>query len=94
MAYDFNSINADVYSMLASSLGVSTTTAIGILAVIGIWSLVWKGLALWKSARKTHKIWFIVLLIVNTIGILEILYIFIFSKLGKRNKKNTTVKKK
>ncbi|MAG01711.1 hypothetical protein CMI42_00060 [Candidatus Pacearchaeota archaeon] len=80
--------------MLASSLGVSTTTAIGILAVIGIWSLVWKGLALWKSARKTHKIWFIVLLIVNTIGILEILYIFIFSKLGKRNKKNTTVKKK
>jgi len=45
-----------------------------------VWSLVWKGLALWKSARKGSKRWFIVLLVVNTVGILEILYIFLFSK--------------
>lgn len=45
-----------------------------------IWSLIWKGIALWKSARLTDKAWFIVLLIVNTVGILEIFYIFVFAK--------------
>lgn len=45
-----------------------------------IWSLVWKGFALWRSAKNNHKIWFIVMLVVNTVGILEILYIFLFSQ--------------
>jgi len=45
-----------------------------------IWTLAWKGLALWKAARKNHTIWYIVLLILNTVGILEILYIYVFSK--------------
>jgi hypothetical protein len=43
------------------------------------WSLAWKGLALWKAAQKSQKIWFIVLLIVNTVGMLDILYVFFFS---------------
>jgi len=45
-----------------------------------LWTLPWKGVALWKAARLEKKIWFIVLLIVNTMGILDILYIFVFSK--------------
>ncbi|MFA6492524.1 MAG: DUF5652 family protein [Patescibacteria group bacterium] len=49
-----------------------------------IWSLIWKGIALWKSARHNSKPWFVVLLIVNTLGILEILYIFIFSKKSEK----------
>lgn len=44
------------------------------------WSLYWKGLALWKSARAGHRSWFVVLLLVQTIGILDILYIYVFSK--------------
>ncbi len=55
-----------------------------LLAVILIWSLIWKGIALWISARKTHKIWFVVLLIINTVGVLEILYIFVFSKMSMK----------
>jgi hypothetical protein len=43
------------------------------------WSLLWKGWALWRAAQKSQKIWFVALLIVNTVGILDILYIFIFS---------------
>ncbi len=54
-----------------------------LLSILMIWSLIWKGLALWKSARAGSKIWFVVLLLVNTVGILEILYIYIFSKMGK-----------
>lgn len=45
-----------------------------------IWSIIWKGIALWKAARNTDKTWYIVLLILNTLGILEILYIYVFSK--------------
>ncbi len=48
------------------------------------WSLFWKGLALWKSARREEKWWFIILLIVNTLGLLEILYLFVFSRLGRK----------
>jgi len=44
------------------------------------WSLVWKGIALWKAARKGDKFWFVFLLLVNTVGIFEILYIYIFSE--------------
>jgi len=49
-----------------------------ILAVI--WTIPWKGLALWKAAKKGDLVWFIVLLVINTLGILEIIYIFIFSR--------------
>jgi len=57
-----------------------------LLLILGLWTLPWKGVALWKSARQKQKWWFIALLIINTIGILEILYIFIFSKSKKTNK--------
>jgi methionyl-tRNA synthetase len=59
-----------------------------IILFIGlVWSLVWKGIALWKSARLNSIIWFIVLLVVNTFGILEILYIFVFSELSFKKSK-------
>lgn len=45
-----------------------------------VWSLVWKGLALWKAAKIGHRGWFVALLVVNTLGILEILYLYVFSK--------------
>ena len=40
-----------------------------------IWSIFWKGLALWRSARMNHKGWFIALLVINTVGIFEIIYL-------------------
>lgn len=45
-----------------------------------LWVMPWKGIALWKAVRNNHKGWFIVLLVVNTLAILDILYIFVFSK--------------
>ena len=50
------------------------------ITAVLIWSIVWKGLALWRAARTDSKIWFVVFLVVNTLGILEILYLYIFSK--------------
>jgi len=45
-----------------------------------LWVLPWKGVALWKAAKNNHKGWFVALLVINTLGILEILYIFVFGK--------------
>jgi len=50
------------------------------MAILIIWTIPWKGVALWKSARNNHKWWFIVMLLVNSLAILEIIYIFGFSK--------------
>jgi hypothetical protein len=49
-----------------------------LIIVIAAWSLVWKGIALWVSARNHQRAWFIVMLIVNTAGILEIIYLLAF----------------
>ena len=51
-----------------------------ILLLVVLWSLPWKGVALWKAAKNNQSGWFIALLAINTLAILEILYIFIFSK--------------
>lgn len=67
---------------------------IWLLTIVVIWSLAWKGLALWKSARARQPIWFIVMLILNTLGILEILYIFVFSRLGSKKEDKNQKKKK
>jgi len=45
-----------------------------------LWTLPWKGVALWRASKNSHKKWFIALLIINTLAILEIVYIFFFSK--------------
>jgi len=55
--------------------------------VMTIWTLAWKGVALWKAAKNNEKYWYVALLVINTVGILEILYIFFFDK--KREKRNS-----
>ncbi len=50
------------------------------LAPLVAWSAVWKGIALWKAARNDSLPWFVVMLVINTAGILEIVYILAFSR--------------
>jgi methionyl-tRNA synthetase len=45
-----------------------------------IWSIFWKGSALWKSANKKQLVWFVILLTINTLGLLEIAYIFFLNR--------------
>ncbi|MDD4761747.1 MAG: DUF5652 family protein [Candidatus Pacebacteria bacterium] len=51
-----------------------------IFTLMLLWTAYWKGMALWKAAKKGDLKWFIAILIINTIGVLEILYIYLFSK--------------
>lgn len=50
-----------------------------IIWILILWMIPWKGIALWKSARNGHKAWFIVLLFINTLAILDVVYIVFFS---------------
>jgi hypothetical protein len=68
------------YQVFALTPGVKL-----LFALLIIWSIVWKGIALWKAARNSHTVWYVVMLIVNTAGILEIIYIFGFSKKRQAN---------
>jgi hypothetical protein len=48
--------------------------------ILYLWSLLWKGLALWRAANLKQRNWFVGILILNTMGILEIVYLFLFAK--------------
>jgi hypothetical protein len=50
-----------------------------LLVILMAWSLLWKGLALWRAANRGDTWWFIAFLFLNTLGILEIIYLFAFS---------------
>ena len=53
-----------------------------------IWTVVWKAVAAWKAARKGHLVWFVVFFVVNTIGILPIIYLTWFQGVDyKKGKK-------
>ena len=49
--------------------------------VLGVvWTLIWKTLAMWRAAKVGSKVWFVILLVVNTLGILDIIYLYVISK--------------
>lgn len=58
------------------SLGAGGAIMVFLLA---IWELVWKGLGLWRAAERRQTAWFVVMLVLNTLGILPILYLYVFS---------------
>ncbi|MDD5625993.1 MAG: DUF5652 family protein [Patescibacteria group bacterium] len=51
-----------------------------VMYLVILWTLPWKGIALWMAARRNDAWWFVSLLVINTLGILEIFYILVFSK--------------
>ncbi|MCP6717939.1 MAG: DUF5652 family protein [Patescibacteria group bacterium] len=44
------------------------------------WTMPWKAVAMWRASKNNHRRWFVVLLVLNTLAIVEIIYIFFFSK--------------
>ena len=51
-----------------------------VLLLVAVWTLPWKAVAFWEAARRNELGWFIALLLINTIGLLEIFYIFVITK--------------
>jgi methionyl-tRNA synthetase len=63
-----------------NSLGNLDQLPVWVFFILYIWSILWKGLALWRSANLKQRNWFVAILILNTVGILEIVYLFFFAK--------------
>ena len=54
-----------------------------LIMLLLIWEIIWKGFALWNAAQHKHMYWFIALLIINTVGILPIVYLVFFQNTKK-----------
>jgi hypothetical protein len=64
-----------------------------IIVAASVWSLVWKAVALYKAGKLRHKGWFTALFFINTLGILEILYVAHFSKTEQRMARRTSYRR-
>ena len=56
------------------------TTGIILIAILSIIVAILKGLALWHAAKRHEKWWFIAMLVLNTAGILEWVYLVFVAK--------------
>ena len=73
-------------SWYGQSWGLASGSIIGfgiLIAIVAIAVIFLKGYSLWFAARRGEKVWFIILLILNTLGILELIYIFFVVKAHK-----------
>lgn len=64
----------------AQHISTFISTHAWVIYALIVWSLAWKAVALWKAARLSHKVWFGIMLVANTLGILEIIYIFAIAR--------------
>jgi len=67
--------DAEAGKLIASIFGWGIGITL-LIIFLSIWSVVWKAIALWRAGRNNHMGWFIVMFLINTLGILEIIYIF------------------
>lgn len=63
-----------------------TLRIIGLLVILSIFDLIMKGFSMWRASKNNSRIWFWILLVVSTFGILPIIYL-IFSKKPKKEEK-------
>lgn len=64
----------DINSFLATPLGIA------VFSIAIAWGVVWKGFALYRAGKQSQPGWFVALFLINTLGVLEILYLAFFSK--------------
>ena len=89
MRYDILTQSLEDFSL---KYGVDFRVVVFLFTAILVWTLAWKLLAMWKAAKKDSVTWFILLAVINTIGILEILYLYVFSRLKSKRPAKQTLK--
>lgn len=70
------------FAEAGAGFGAGALFGILVLAAL-VWTLYWKYRAIWHAVKHDQKIWTVVFLVVNTLGILEILYLYWLSKYHK-----------
>ncbi len=79
-----NGMYLDPVTYIATLFGLSYEVTMAILIALAVWTIIWKGLGLWRSARNAQKWWFLAFLIINDLGILAIIYLLWFRSDKKR----------
>jgi hypothetical protein len=51
-----------------------------LVVILAIWTLPWKIYAVWTAVKNGQKKWFLAMILLNTISILELYYIFKVAK--------------
>lgn len=51
-----------------------------LLGILMVWDAVWKGIGMWRASKNDQLAWFIAMLVINSVGILPIIYILFFQK--------------
>lgn len=69
---------------------VNSTWGIVTIALVTLWSAVWKMVALYTAGKKKHKGWFVALFVINTVGVLEIIYLAFFANTAARDARRRT----
>ena len=69
-----------LWSMIGSMDTITLNISPWIMALAIAWSIPWKGVALWKAARLGSKWWFIALLVLNTLAVLDIIFIYFVAR--------------
>lgn len=69
--------------------GVPSFTLLFVFPALIVWSFLWKGLALWHAAKRDDKSWFIIFMVVHTVGIIELIYLVTQVKLFAKTKSNS-----
>lgn len=57
---------------------------IPVVIILGIWDIVWKLVAMWHAAKNGQTAWYILLAVINSLGILPIFYLFAIRKSVKK----------
>lgn len=68
---------------------ISFPLSAALLGLILLVVLALKGYALWHAAKRDEKWWFIALLIINTVGLLELFYLIFWAKVWFNNSGST-----
>lgn len=58
----------------------TNSTLITFLMIAILWEATWKIIAMWKAGRNNHLAWYICIALINTVGILPIVYILMHRK--------------
>ena len=81
----FNFTQEDI-KRLGKIVQIISSLIIAII-VLSIIELILKGFAMWRAAKKDSKVWFWLILIFNTLGILPLIYLLVTKPAGKEKKK-------
>jgi len=53
---------------------------IAVIVIVGLWEVIWKAIGLWHAGSDRNLLWFVLMFVLNTLGILEIIYVFGISR--------------